>query len=80
MGPRLRGDDAEFQKPHPDRLTPVDPPHKGEGEDYPRRNASYPNPRNSRRSTLPVAVIGRESANWMWRGYSCAASCTLTNS
>jgi len=44
------------------------------------RRSPYPNSRNSRRNTLPVAVIGKVSANWMWRGYSCAASCTLTKS
>src|SRR5882757_1479545 len=40
----------------------------------------HPSALNSRRSTLPVAVIGSVSANWTKRGYSWAASCTLTNS
>src|SRR6478752_7465835 len=40
----------------------------------------HPSARNSRRSTLPVAVIGSVSANCTKRGYSWAASCTLTNS
>src|SRR5712672_809470 len=39
-----------------------------------------PSALNSRRRTLPVAVIGKLSANCTKRGYSWAASCTLTNS
>ena len=42
--------------------------------------APHPSARNSRRSTLPVAVIGSVSANCTKRGYSWAASCTFTNS
>src|SRR5438046_1933952 len=38
---------------------------------------TYPSARNSRRSTLPVAVIGNVSTNCTNRGYSCAASCTF---
>ncbi|MEH2495326.1 hypothetical protein V1294_001805 [Bradyrhizobium sp. AZCC 1678] len=44
------------------------------------KRCPYPSARNSRRSTLPVAVIGSVSANCTKRGYSWAASCTLTNS
>jgi hypothetical protein len=38
------------------------------------RGTRHPFARNSRRSTLPVAVIGKVSANCTNRGYSCAAS------
>ena len=46
------------------------------------RRGTYPLPLcpQFRRSTLPVAVIGRLSANCTNRGYSCAASCTFTKS
>ena len=44
------------------------------------RSVRYPSARNSRRSTLPVAVIGKVSVNCTKRGYSCAASCTFTKS
>src|ERR1700722_5987013 len=43
-------------------------------------NIGHPSARNSRRSTLPVAVIGRVSVNCTSRGYSWSASCTLTKS
>src|SRR5438874_987853 len=45
-----------------------------------RESCPYPSARSSRRSTFPVAVIGSVSANCTKRGYSWAASCTLTNS
>jgi hypothetical protein len=47
---------------------------------YPSAEPIQPSERDSRRGTLPVAVIGRRSAKATMRGYSCAANFVFTTS